>query len=240
MKDGIGEAPGWRRWLPLGAVVAGLVLFFALGLQNRVSYAALAAHRGELSDWVARLGPAAPVLYIILYAALAACSVPGAAVFTIAGGLLFGAWLGGFAALFGATLGATALFLIARTSLGAALNRRAGPRLKQLEAGFQANAASYLLALRLVPLFPYWLVNLAAALLGVPPGTFVVCSFFGMAPGAFIYASLGAGAGAVIDAGHAPSFETVFTPMVLRALVGLAALALLPVVMKWRWRRTPS
>jgi uncharacterized membrane protein YdjX (TVP38/TMEM64 family) len=237
MKDGTGNEPSWRRWLPLGAVVAGLVLFFALGLQKSVSFAALAAHRGELQDWVARLGPVAPVLYILVYAALAACSVPGAVVFTIAGGLLFGALEGGLAALIAATLGGTALFLVARTSLGVALHRRAGPRLRQLEAGFQANAASYLLVLRLVPLFPFWLVNLAAALLGVPLGTFVLCSFFGMAPGAFIYASLGAGAGAVIAAGHAPDFQTVFTPMVLRALVALAALALLPVLLKWRWRR---
>ena len=232
------KSPGWRRWLPLGVLLAGLVLFFALGLPQKLNFAALAAHRSELMAWVAQLGSAAPLIYILVYAALTACSVPGAVVLTVAGGLLFGTLLGGGAALVGATIGASLVFLVARTSLGAVLHRRAGPRLRQLEAGFSANAASYLLALRLVPLAPYWLVNLAAALLGVPLGTFILCSFLGMAPAAFIYASLGAGAGAVIEAGRAPDFQTLLTPMVLRALIGLAVLALLPVLFKRRWRRT--
>ncbi|HUZ72381.1 MAG TPA: TVP38/TMEM64 family protein [Stellaceae bacterium] len=228
-----------RRWLPLAALAAAVVLFFALGLEHYLTFARLAENRAALEYQVARLGPAAVVSYVVLYAVLAALSVPGAAILTMAGGLLFGTVVGGTAALVGATVGATVLFTAARTSLGALLERRAqrrgsADRFKRLEAGFRAHEASYLLALRLVPLFPFWLVNLVAALLGMRLRTFVLCSLVGMAPGAFVYAGIGAGLGAVIARGGEPDLAALLAPRILLPLLGLAALTLLPVLARRR------
>ena len=134
-----------RRLVPLGLLVAAGVAFMAAGGRHYVTFAALAEHRGWLCRLVARWGVAAALLYIVAYACLVALSVPGGAVLTIAGGFLFGTWLGGMCAVIGATLGATALFLAARAGLGGLGLRRAGPLFGRLEAGFRADAFSYLL-----------------------------------------------------------------------------------------------
>jgi uncharacterized membrane protein YdjX (TVP38/TMEM64 family) len=229
-----------RRLLPLLLLVAGAVAFFASGLGQYLSFGRLAENCDWLEDKVADLGAVAVLAYIGIYAAIAALSVPGATVLTVTGGFLFGAGPGGAYALVGATIGATIVFLIARTSLGELMQRRARPAIRKLEAGFRANAASYLLVLRLVPLFPFWLVNLVPALFGVRLRTFVLCSFFGMAPGAFVYASLGHGAGAIIEQGKAPDLHIIFEPSVLLPIIGLALLAMIPVIYRqFRPRAVP-
>jgi uncharacterized membrane protein YdjX (TVP38/TMEM64 family) len=239
-KVGIGREPAVRRWLPLLALAAGVTAFFALGLDRYLGYAALVENHHRLAAEVARLGPVALVAYVALYVVVAALSVPGAAVLTVAGGFFFGWVEGGFAALLGATGGATLIFLVARTSLGDPLLRRAGPFLRRLEVGFRANAASYLLVLRLVPLFPFWLVNLVPAFLGVPLWVFVLYSFIGMLPGTFVYAGLGQGLSEVIESGQKPDLGILFEAHVLGPLVGLAVLALLPVAYKWYRSRRPG
>jgi uncharacterized membrane protein YdjX (TVP38/TMEM64 family) len=178
---------------------------------------------------VARLGFLGAIGFIAAYAGIVALSVPGGAFLTVTAGFLFGTWLGGLYALIGATLGATVVFLVARTSLGEVLRRRAGPFLKKVEAGFRDNAANYLLVLRLVPLFPFWLVNLVPAFLGVPVRTFVIASFFGMAPGTFVYASLGEGLSTILEHGGMPDLHIIFQARVLGPLIGLALLACVPV-----------
>jgi uncharacterized membrane protein YdjX (TVP38/TMEM64 family) len=131
-----------------------------------------------------------------------------------------------------ATLGATIVFLAARTSLGAALAAKAGPFLKKTERGFRENALSYLLVLRLVPLFPFWLVNIVPALFGVPLRTYVIGTFLGIIPGSVVYTLLGSNLGAVLDAGGRPQLGIIFEPRMLLALLGLAILALVPVLYK--------
>ncbi len=230
-----GEKPGigLRRWLPLLLLAVAIGAFFASGLGRYLTFQTVAEHREWLLDFVARQGPIAIVIFIALYAGLAALSVPGAVILSITGGFLFGPWLGGLYSLLGATIGATIVFLIARTSLGALLRQRAGPFLRKLEAGFRANAASYLLVLRLIPLFPFWLVNLVPAFLGVPLRVFVVVSFIGMAPGAFVYASLGDSLGTIAEQGKTPDLGIIFQWRVLGPLLALALLACLPVAYKW-------
>ena len=232
-----GRGPEWRRFLPLLVLVVAAGLFFAFGLSRYLTFQAFAENREWLLAQVAQHAVAASLLFILIYAAVAALSVPGAAVLTLTGGFLFGTWLGGLWALIGATVGATIIFLVARTSLGEPLRRRAGPFLRKVEAGFQENAASYLLVLRLVPLFPFWLVNLVPAFFGVSLRTFVFGSFFGMAPGAFVYASLGEGLGALVEKGQTPDLGVILQWRVLGPLVALAALAMLPVFYKWHRAR---
>lgn len=217
-----------RRLLPLALIVLAAVLFLVLGGWRYLSFETLAAHRDWLCSTMRKGGFPATIAFVLGYAALVTVSVPGAAIFTITSGFLFGAWLGGVYALIGATLGASAAFLAVRAGLSG-LVARAGPRLRRLEAGFRRNALSYLLVVRLVPIFPFWLVNLAAGLTGMRLGTYVVGTFFGMIPATFIFASLGSGVGDVLAQGQHPDLHVMFRPTILLPIAGLALLALVPV-----------
>lgn len=220
-----------QRLIPLGLLVVAGIAFIAGGGHRYLTFATLAENREWLCSLVARWGFAAAFLYIVAYALLIALSVPGGAVLTIAGGFLFGTWLGALCAIVGATLGATGIFLAARAGLGG-LAQRAGPLIGKVEAGFRADAFNYLLVLRLVPIFPFWLVNLVPALVGVRLQTFVLATFLGIIPGTFVYASLGNGLGSLVEE---PDLAIVFRPSVLVPIIGLAVLALIPVGYK-RWR----
>ena len=244
--DGGGATPSGgrfplRRLWPLALIAAGVAAFFALGLGDRLSLDTLARNRVELAALVAEAGPGAPVAFILVYTIVVALSLPGAAVMTIAGGFLFGPFWGTLWVVIGATAGATLLFLAARTSVGEPLRARAGPALSRMAEGFRADAFSYMLFLRLVPAFPFFLVNLAPAFLGVSLRTFVLATAIGIVPGSFVYANVGAGIGAVLDAGGTITLKGVLGPTTLTALVGLALLALLPAAARrWRARRGKS
>jgi uncharacterized membrane protein YdjX (TVP38/TMEM64 family) len=219
-----------RRFLPLAILVAAIAAFFALDLDRHLSFETLRAHRAELLAFVDRHPGLAPLLFMLIYAAAIALSVPGGAIQTNTGGFLFGTLAATLYVVVAATLGATVVFLIARTALGDTLRARAGPRIRRMEEGFRENALSYLLVLRLIPIFPFWLVNIVPAFLGVGLGTYVIGTFVGIIPGSFVYASVGAGLGAVFDAGGTPDLGIIFTPPILIPIVGLAVLALLPVL----------
>lgn len=224
-------AKGWsaRRFAPIIVLAAGLVAFFAFGLDDYVSFEALRDHREVLLKFVAGHRVQAALLFMACYAVVIAFSVPGGSIMTIAGGFLFGTIAATVYVVIAATVGATALFLAARTAFGDALRARAGPAMKKMEAGFRKNALNYLLFLRLLPIFPFWLVNLVPALLGVPLGTYLAATFIGIIPGSFVYASVGNGLGALFDAGELPDLGIIFAPDILIPIVGLALLALLPV-----------
>lgn len=225
--------PGWlKRAVPLVVLVAGLAAFFALDLDVYVSLEALKQNREVLQAFVTENGVLAIFAFAALYAVVVAFSLPGGAIMTLAGGFLFGTVVGGLTVVVGATIGATALFLIARTALGDILRAKAGPFLGRMEAGFQENALSYLLVLRLIPLFPFWLVNLVPAFLGVSTSTYVIGTFIGIIPGTFVFASVGNGLGALLDAGQDPDLGIIFQPDVLGPLIALALLSLLPVAYK--------
>jgi uncharacterized membrane protein YdjX (TVP38/TMEM64 family) len=226
------EKRGAGRFLPLAALAAGLVIFFALGLHRYLSFGALAENRDFLIGLVEDHPVTAPLAFMAVYALAVAFSIPGAVVLTIAGGFMFGTWAGGIYVVIGATIGAIGVFLAARTAFGSGLRQRAGPWIARLEAGFRENALSYLLVLRLVPLFPFWLVNLVPAFLGVPLATYALGTFVGIIPGSFVYASVGNGLGSVFDAGGTPDLRIIFEPEILLPIIGLSLLALIPVVYK--------
>ncbi|MEM7225339.1 MAG: TVP38/TMEM64 family protein [Pseudomonadota bacterium] len=221
-----------KRFIPLVVLVAIGITIFALDLDEYLTFEALKENHALLTDTVARLGLAAILVYMLIYAVATAVSLPGGLVLTIVGGLLFGTWIGTIAVVIGATIGATAIFLIAKTAFGDTLRARAGPAIQKMEAGFQENAFNYLLVLRLIPLFPFWLVNLVPALLGVRLGTYMAATFIGIIPGTFVIALTGAGLGSVLENNEEFSAEGIFTPEILAALVGLAVLAILPVAYK--------
>lgn len=224
--------PLWLRLLPLAILGAGLAAFFALGWHRYVSFETIRIHRGMLMDWVGRWGTMAALAYVVGYALMAAFSIPGGALATIVGGYLFGLWLGVAASVIGATLGAVAVFLAARTALADFLRARTGGALRRMEDGFRRNAFSYLLVLRLVPVFPFWLVNLVPAFCGVTLRTYAAATLVGIVPGSFVFASVGSGLGALLDRGETPDLKIVFQWNILLPILGLALLALLPVIVK--------
>jgi len=225
-----------RRFLPLLMLAVGGAVFLLLGGERYLSFSALAEHRQSLAGWIARAGAAAPFCFIAVYAGLTALSIPGAVLLSVAAGVLFGTWAGTLYAVTGATLGATAVFAAARAGFGNAAER-AGAWVGRLEAGFRANAFNYLLVLRLVPLFPFCLVNLVAALTRINLGTYVAGTFLGIIPGCFLFVTLGTTFGDLIGTGGSPDLDVMLHPRFLAALAGLAVLALMPVAFKHRLRQ---
>ena len=243
VKPAAGASSGlsFGRLVPVLVLIAGLVAFFAFDLDRFISLTALKENRAALTDWVNGAGISAWLIYAGIYAAVTAFSIPGGAVMTIAGGFLFGPLLGGTLTVIGATVGATGVFLAARYALADFLREKAGGSIKKMEQGFQENALSYLLFLRLIPVFPFWLVNLVPAFLGVSVGHYVLGTAIGIIPGSLVYASVGDGVGAVLEAGRDVDLGIIFEPRFLLPIVGLGVLALLPILYKkFRARRAPA
>jgi len=223
-----------KLWIAL-AVVALLVALRFSGLGELLSFETLARHRATLGGWVAENPVLSALGFVSIYAAAAAFALPGAIWLTLGGGFLFGAVLGTALTVAGATIGATLLFLFAQRVFGADALRKLGPKAEALARGIQANAWSYLLVLRLVPLFPFFLVNLVSAFCGVRPVVFIATTVLGIIPGTAVVSLSGAGLGRVLDAGGTPSLSGILTPEIIMALCGLAALALLAIPLKKRF-----
>lgn len=221
-----------KRLVPLVLLAAAIAVFFAFDGDQLLMVQTLSDNRYALMTVVHERAVLSVLVFIIAYTLVTATAVPGSAVLTIAGGFLFGIGFGTLWVLIGATAGATILFTLARTTFGDALRSKAGPALKKMEAGFQKNAFSYLLSLRLVPLFPFFLINIVPAFLGVSTRTYVAATFLGIIPGAFVFASIGAGLGSVFDMMMEFSLKNAVTPEIIIALVSLSVLSLASPVYK--------
>lgn len=237
--------PAIRRFMPLAVVLALIGLAYALGLHRDISFETLIRNRAAIDRLIAQNELAAVAGFIALYVAVVGLSLPGGAILTVAGGFLFGTMVGTGASCLGALGGATIIFLIARSAAGEWLTRRAGPLAARLAEGFRADAFHYLLFLRLVP-FPFWLVNLAAALFGVRLGTFLAATAIGIIPATATFAIFGAGLDSVIAMQEAQytaclgsgrkdcsvdfDLSHVLTPTLIVALAAIGALALVPVL----------
>lgn len=221
-----------KKSVPL--LLFGIVFFlvWATGLQEYVQFEVLRENKEAVHLFVQESFWQALLLYALVYIAVVAFSIPGASFMTMVGGFLFGSVVGTGLVVGAATLGATLLFRVARSSLGEILQKKAGPWLQKMEKGFRENAFSYLLFLRLIPLFPFFIVNLVPAFLQVPTSTFVAATALGIIPGSFVYVSVGTGLGSLLEANHAPSLRGILTPEIMIALAGLAVLSLAPIAYK--------
>jgi uncharacterized membrane protein YdjX (TVP38/TMEM64 family) len=224
------------RWLPLLVILAAIVAAFVFGVPQALSWSALGTRQAALMQATQAHPAASVLLYVGVYALVVALSVPVGVVLSVAGGLLFGTVLGAASAVVGATIGAVLLFMAVRIALGPLLARRAPRLLARIGPGLERDGFSYLLALRLIPAFPFWLVNLAPALVGMRLLPYAAATFIGVIPAAFVFASIGAGVGGVLAAGERPDVGVIVSPHVLGPLIGLAGLSLLPVLWR-RWRR---
>lgn len=233
----------WGRLAVLAAFAGLVAAVYALGLQEHLDFSTLQRHRAALQAWVAGHGALSVAVFAVVYAVSVAASVPGAVWLTVAGGFLFGTLGASVVVVAAATAGATAVFLLARYVTGEAWKARLGDSrlgraVMRMEAGFRANALSTMLVLRLIPLFPFWLVNLVPAVLGVALPTYVLGTVLGIIPATVVFASIGAGLDEVLARGEAPDLSVLWDPAVLGPLLGLAALAALPMLYKaWTARK---
>lgn len=241
-----------RHLALLAAVVLLAAIAYYLFGRGELSFESLVRHRMEIDDFVGAHRVFAVLTFMAIYIVAVALSVPGASFLTVSGGLLFGLVVGASASVIGATIGATLIFLVARTALGEPLLKRAGPRAARLAQGFREDAFSYLLFLRLVPAFPFFLVNLVPAFAGVGLIPFMTATALGIIPGSAVYAFAGTGLDSVIvaqkstfdacaAAGRADCHMTfdvkgILTPELIGALVALGVLALVPVAVR-HWRK---
>ncbi len=227
-----------KRFLPLIIILIGMAVIYFTGLYHYLSFNALRSYHETLKTFITAHPVAVPVIYILAYIILTALSVPGAVFLTLLGGYLFPQPFSTIYVVFAATCGATLIFLAARTALGDSLKEKAGPFLKKMEKGFNDNAASYMLFLRFVPLFPFWIVNLAPAFFGVPLRTFIWTTLVGIAPGSFVFTLAGGGLEKIFETNQAFSINAIFNTELKIALTLLGVLALVPILVK-KFKKTP-
>jgi len=237
---GAPRAAAARRLAPLALLALGAgVGWWTLG--DALSFETLAENREALIAWRDASYALVAASYVAAYVAVVAFSLPGALFMTLTGGFLFGLVAGSLLTVAGATLGATAIFLAARTGLGDRLGRALegrGGAMARFRRGIEANEVSFLLLMRLVPAVPFFVANLAPAFLGVSLRNYVLTTFFGIMPGTVVYTWVGAGLGEVFAAGGRPDLGLIFEPHVLGPLLGLCLLAALPMALDaWRGRR---
>lgn len=236
-----------KRWAPIAILAAIIVFAFAMGWHEQFTLSNLIKNRAQMHAFVAENFWLSSLAFVGIYIVATALLFPAASLLTIAGGLVFGALFTTVYTGIGATIGATILFLVVRSSFGKVLSQRAGPFLAKLADGFKENAFSYLLFLRLVPAFPFWLINVAPAFFNVPVSTYFFATLIGILPGTFAYALLGEGLDSLIlaqemanpgcaDAGTCEiNLAAAITPEIIAAIVGLIVVSILPIAIK-KWR----
>ncbi len=206
-----------------------VIAVFASGAPRYLSLEALQTHEATLRGYIEANLALALIAFMLVYALATAVSLPGAVVLTLAGGYLFGTWVGGTATVIGATLGSIAVFYVVQTSLGRTLKARAetnAGRLRTVIDSVREGAFGYILTLRLIPVAPFWLVNVAAALADAPLKAYALATFLGIMPATFIYSGVGAGIDALVARGQSPDLGIIFDPNVLLPLVALGLLSL--------------
>lgn len=232
------SVPIYIRLWPLYVIGGVFVLAKYMGWTDYLSFDALREHKATLNAFIEGNFILAFLGYILLYAVLTMFMLP-ASVVTITGGLLFGLYFGTTGTVVGATIGATALFLAAKTSIGQSLRGIVGPFLDKMQKGFDEDAMSYMFALRLIPVFPFAVVNIAPAVLNAKFRDYVITTFFGIIPGTAAYTWLGAGLGASFDKGENPDLGT-FASELAPAFIALGVVALMPVAYKKFFKKSAA
>ncbi len=221
-----------KRFIPLVILGSGLGLALYFDLDKYLSFSVISEHYAFLKNYIDQQLLLSLLVLAIAYILVVSFSIPGATVLSLFYGALLGTWLAGILIVISATLGATMLFLAARYAFQDILKERAGPWLIKMRDGFNKNAVSYMLFLRLVPLFPFFTVNLAPAFMGVSLRVFILTTFFGIIPGTFIFSSIGNGLGSILERGDIPNLESLITMEILLPLAALGILSLIPIIYK--------
>ncbi|NGX61007.1 MAG: Mercuric reductase [Chlamydiae bacterium] len=228
----------WKRWIPLAVIVLLMIIAYSFDVHKYFTFEMLKERHGQLKGWVTSSPVVAPIVFTLIYTLATSLSLPGGAILSLLGGFLFPIPWSTLYVVIGATIGASVIFLAARTAFGDLLRKKTGKFIQKMEKGFQENTWSYLLFLRFIPLFPFWVVNIAPAFFNVAFSTYVWTTFVGIIPGAYVYTQAGAGFSAIFTSGGSFSIDTIFNVQVRIALVALAVFSLVPIfVKKWIHRK---
>jgi len=221
-----------KKLIPILIILFLMAALYLLGAGELFTFEELKKHHAKLASFAGDYPVLAPLLFILLYFIVVALSLPGGAMLSLAGGFLFPQPFSTLYVLIGATSGALCIFLAARTALRGFFERMAAERLRKMQKGFRENAAGYLLFLRLVPAFPFWLVNIAPAFFDVRLSTYIWTTFLGIIPGVFVFTQAGAGLASILEREGEFSLNSIFTVEIRIALAALALFALLPAAVK--------
>ena len=221
-----------KKWVPLLILVIGLVAFFVAGGTKYLSFEMLSQNYKALNAYTANHYLLSALIFVCVYIIIAAFSIPGATIMTLLGGFLFGAVFGSVWVVIGATIGATITFLAVQTAFGDILKNKAGGTIQKMHAGFKENEFNYMLFLRFLPIFPFFIINIAAGVLGVSLRTFFFGTLLGIIPGSFTYAWVGSGLGYALSKGKEINMGIIFEPQVLFPIIVLAALSVVPIIYK--------
>ena len=219
------------KWLLPACLIAGLILFFATGLHEWLTFDKLALHYGTIKMFITERPLTSFALFFLIYTVAVAFSLPIASLLTLGGGALLG-WPAAVIIVLAATAGASIVFIAAKTILASTLTSKAGPFLAKLEAGFRENSFQYLLALRLVPAAPFWVVNIVPALVGMKLSSYALATLIGIIPGTFVYVYVAQGFDHILSQGDAPDLSSLTDWQIIGPLAALGALALLPIFIK--------
>ena len=220
------KSAGFGKLLLGLSVGLGIAAFFYFDLSHYLSLDGLKSNRDHLLAFTEVNYSVAVAVFVLAYCAVVGLSLPGGAIMTLAGGFLFGSVLGTLYVNMGATVGATLAFLVARYLLRDWVEQKFGNRLAPIQEGFAKNAFSYLMTLRLIPLFPFFLVNMVSGLTRVSVGTYMTATSLGIIPGSFVFAYAGRQLGTI------NSLKEIASPNVLVAFTLLGLLALVPILYK--------
>lgn len=227
-----------RQGLVLLVLAGGLVAYFHFDLSELFSFDYMAQRSHEARELVAEQPVQVVAVFMVVLTLVTLFCIPAVAVMQAFSGFLFGPILGTLLSVLAQTAGGALAFLIARSTFRESFARLIGPYVGRLEAGFRANAFTYIVTLRMTPVMPYWVVNIAPSLLGVRFRPFVLGTLFGAIPLTFVYAAFGAGLGEVIEAGGTPALRDLLTPKAIALLAAMFAFALLPLLIRrWLGRR---
>lgn len=221
-----------KRYIPVAVLAIGLGLAIYFDVDKFFSFKAIGENYATLKNFIDDQYVLSLLSFSLIYILSVAFSIPGASVLSLLYGALLGTFVAGSLIVVSATIGATLIFLAAKYALQDSLKKRAGPWLSKMRDGFNENAVSYLLFLRLVPAFPFFVVNIVPAFMGVSLRLYFITTLVGIIPGTFVYASIGSGIGYILEQGKTPDLSILRSPEVIVPLVALGLLSLMPIIIK--------
>ena len=220
------------KLLPIIVLILGIVIFFASGGHHYLSLEVIKNNYQSLIDFTTDNFITSCLIFSIAYILVVAFSIPGASVMTLVGGFLFGVYVGSVLVVFSATIGAVIVYLAVKSALGEILKNKAKGNIEKMRNGFENDAFNYLLSIRLVPIFPFFIINIACGMLGVKLRDFFWATFLGIIPGSVIYVWVGTGLGFALKQGEDLNLGIIFQPQFIVPIIALALLSLVPIIYK--------
>jgi len=222
-----------KRFIPLIIIVAIITVAIQLNVLHYLNFSTLKQYHQQLSDYVQYHYWLAVLMFCLSYIVVVMTSIPGASIFSLLGGFLFGSLIGALLVVISATLGATLLVIAVQLAFGEGVAAKIGNKVKFMETNLKHNAFYYLLSLRFLPIMPFWLVNLAAGIFNIKLRDFILATFIGIIPGTFVYVNIGASLTSVF-AQNSDEFKlsALISPQILIALTLLGVISFIPAIIK--------